>query len=99
MTTEFRCPTTHRRPKRSNGKPPDNLRPHGHTPDLTVRRDKARSLSGCKSRPATIAPAGSNRSSRGGNEAAEAFGAKGHQVAPRACRPLRDVNAEQASKR
>src|SRR5262245_59517688 len=38
-----------------------------------VRRDKAALSSGCKSRPAT-APAGSNRSSYGGNEVAEAFG-------------------------
>src|SRR5215470_14448878 len=38
-----------------------------------VRRDKAALSSGCKSHPAT-APAGSNRSSCGGNEMAEAFG-------------------------
>jgi hypothetical protein len=38
-----------------------------------VRRDKAALSSGCKSRPAN-APAGSNRSSHGGNEVAEAFG-------------------------
>ena len=38
-----------------------------------VRRDKAALSSGCKSHPAT-APAGSNRSSHGGNEMAEAFG-------------------------
>jgi hypothetical protein len=38
-----------------------------------VRRDKAALSSGCKSHPAT-APAGSNRSSYGGNEVAEAFG-------------------------
>jgi hypothetical protein len=37
-----------------------------------VRRDKAALSSGCKSHPAT-APAGSNRSSHGGNEVAEAF--------------------------
>ena len=35
--------------------------------------DKAALSSGCKSHPAT-APAGSNRSSHGGNEVAEAFG-------------------------
>ena len=40
---------------------------------LGVRRDKAALSSGCKSHPAT-APAGSNRSSHGGNEVAEAFG-------------------------
>ena len=41
--------------------------------ELGVRRDKAALSSGCKSHPAT-APAGSNRSSHGGNEMAEAFG-------------------------
>ena len=45
---------------------------------LLVRREKVRSFSGCESRPAKFAPAGSNRSSRGGNEAAEAFDEKGH---------------------
>ena len=38
-----------------------------------VRRGKAALSSGCKSHPAN-APAGSNRSSYGGNEVAEAFG-------------------------
>src|ERR1700675_4046505 len=38
-----------------------------------VRRAKAALSSGCKPHPAT-APAGSNRSSHGGNEMAEAFG-------------------------
>ena len=38
-----------------------------------VRRGKAALSSGCKSHPAT-APAGSNRSSHGGDEMAEAFG-------------------------
>jgi len=38
-----------------------------------VRREKAALSSGCKPHPAT-APAGSNRSSHGGNEMAEAFG-------------------------
>jgi hypothetical protein len=37
-----------------------------------VRRDKAALSSGCKPHPAA-APAGSNRSSHGGNEVAEAF--------------------------
>jgi hypothetical protein len=37
-----------------------------------VRRAKAALCSGCKPHPAT-APAGSNRSSHGGNEVAEAF--------------------------
>ncbi len=40
---------------------------------LGVRRGKAAFFSGCKSHPA-IAPAGSNWSSHGGNEMAEAFG-------------------------
>jgi hypothetical protein len=37
-----------------------------------VRRAKAALSSGCKAHPAN-APAGSNRSSHGGNEVAEAF--------------------------
>src|SRR3979490_865561 len=41
-------------------------------PALGVRRGKAALSSGCKPHPA-IAPAGSNRSSHGGNEVAEAF--------------------------
>jgi hypothetical protein len=40
--------------------------------ELGVRRGKAALSSGCKSHPAN-APAGSNRSSHGGNEVAEAF--------------------------
>jgi hypothetical protein len=42
-----------------------------------VRRAKALSFSGCESRPATFAPAGSNWSSRGGNETAGASGVEG----------------------
>src|SRR4030088_3101272 len=42
------------------------------TSGFGVRRGKAALSSGCKSHPAT-APAGSNRSSHGGNEVAEAF--------------------------
>ena len=41
--------------------------------ELGVRRDKAALSSGCKSHPAN-APAGSSRSSYGGDEIAEAFG-------------------------
>ena len=41
--------------------------------DQGVRRDKAALSSGCRTHPAT-APAGSNRSSYGGDEIAEAFG-------------------------
>src|SRR6185437_3555698 len=37
-----------------------------------VRRENACTPCGWKTRPATVAPAGSNRSSRRGNEAAEA---------------------------
>ena len=40
---------------------------------LRVRRDKAALSSGCEPHPAN-APAGSNRSSHGGDEMAEAFG-------------------------
>ncbi len=42
-----------------------------------VRREKAAIFSGCETHPATVAPAGSNRRSRGGNESAEAFGVEG----------------------
>jgi hypothetical protein len=44
---------------------------------IWVRREKAALSSGCKSHPAN-APAGSNRSSHGGDEMAEAFGVAGH---------------------
>jgi hypothetical protein len=44
-----------------------------HLSAYGVRREKAALSSGCKAHPAT-APAGSNRSSHGGNEVAEAFG-------------------------
>jgi hypothetical protein len=47
-------------------------------PIFYVRRAKARSLSGGQTHPATFASAGSNRSSRGGDETAEAFDVKGH---------------------
>jgi hypothetical protein len=43
-----------------------------------VRRGKARFPSGRQTHPATFAPAGSNRSSRGGDETAEASGVEGH---------------------
>ena len=45
-----------------------------------------------------VVPAGSNRSGGGGNEVAGAFDAKGRLAAPRAGRPQRGVNAEQAPK-
>ena len=44
---------------------------------ICVRREKAALSSGCKPHPAN-APAGSNRSSHGGDEMAEAFGVAGH---------------------
>ncbi len=47
---------------------------------LGVRRGKAAFFSGCKSHPATIAPAGSNRSRHGGDEMAEASGVEGHEL-------------------
>ena len=47
------------------------------SPDYAVRRGKAAIFSGCETHPATVAPAGSNRRSRGGNESAEAFGVEG----------------------
>ncbi len=47
---------------------------------LGVRRGKAAFFSGCKSHPATIAPAGSNRSSHGGDEMPEAFGIASHEL-------------------
>jgi hypothetical protein len=48
------------------------LRGRGVMSALGVRRAKAALSSGCKPHPAA-APAGSNRSSHGGNEVAEAF--------------------------
>jgi hypothetical protein len=66
---------------------------------LGVRREKAALSSGCKPHPVT-APAGSNRSSHGGNEVAEAFGERvtiyGDSASVQA---VTRVNAEQASKR
>jgi hypothetical protein len=47
------------------------------TSAICVRREKAALSSGCKSHPAN-APAGSNRSSHGGDEMAEAFGVARH---------------------
>ena len=45
--------------------------------DISVCRGKARFLRGCKSLPARVAPAGSNRSRREGNDLSEAFDGKG----------------------
>src|SRR5260221_9837652 len=64
-----------------------------------VRRDKAALSSGCESHRAT-APAGSNRSSHGGNEVAEAFGWGVTIYGDSASRQaVTRVNAEQTSKR
>src|SRR6516225_9247885 len=65
---------------------------------LGVRRDKAALSSGCKSHPAT-APAGSNRSSYGGDEIAEAFGCVSRIGDSASVQAVTRVNAEQASKR
>src|SRR3990172_9499404 len=46
-------------------------------PQILVRREKLCIFSGCNSRPATVVPAGSNRSGDGGNEIVEAFDGKG----------------------
>ena len=62
--------------------PPGIMKEHLHTrahaglfdvSHMGVRRDKPALSSGCKSHPAN-APAGSSRSSYGGDEIAEAFG-------------------------
>jgi len=68
------------------------------SPDISVRREKALSSSGCESRPATVAPAGSNRSNRGGNEAVEAFGVEGPSRDLAIVQAVTRVNVEQASK-
>ena len=70
----------------------------GYRPD-SVRRDKAPFLSGCESRPATVAPAGSNRSGRWRQryrpKHSDDKGRPG-RLSDHAGR--NDVNAEQASK-
>ena len=45
--------------------------------DYLVRLKEGAVSQWVRAHPATVAPAGSNRSSRGGDEAAEAFGAEG----------------------
>ena len=47
--------------------------------DYLVRLKEGAVSSWVQAHPATVAPAGSNRSSRGGNEAAEASGVEGHE--------------------
>jgi hypothetical protein len=46
--------------------------------DYLVRLKEGAVSSWARAHPATVAPAGSNRSSRGGNETAEASGVEGH---------------------
>jgi integrase len=46
--------------------------------DYLVRLKEGAVSQWVRAHPATVAPAGSNRSSRGGDEAAEAFGVEGH---------------------
>ena len=66
---------------------------------MGVRRDKAALSSGCKSHPAN-APAGSSRSSYGGDEIAEAFGMRVTKYGDSASvQAVTRVNAEQTSKR
>src|SRR5439155_18684537 len=65
---------------------------------MSVRRDKASFFSGCNSHLATVAPASSNRSGSGGNEAAEASDAKGRTGDSASRQAVTRVNAEQASK-
>ena len=64
-----------------------------------MRRAKALSFSGCESRPATFAPAGSYWSSRGGNEAAEASGVEGSVRDLATPQAIICMNSEQAAKR
>ena len=47
--------------------------------DYLVRLKEGAVSSWARAHPATVAPAGSNRSSRGGNKAAEASGVEGHE--------------------
>src|SRR5438094_9664693 len=65
---------------------------------MSVRRAKASFFSGCNSHLATVAPASSNRSGSGGNEAAEASDGKGRTGDPASRQAVTCVNAEQASK-
>ena len=53
-----------------------------HQPGFAVRRAKALFSSRCETCPALVAPAGSNRSNRGGNEAVEAFVVEGSEREP-----------------
>jgi hypothetical protein len=66
---------------------------------ISVCRGKARFLRGCESLPARVASAGSNRSSREGNDPVEASDGKGHSSDSASVRAVTRVNVEQASKR
>jgi hypothetical protein len=55
------------------------MSPWGSGPTLTCAVERRCVPSGCEAHPATVAPAGSNRSSCGDNEAAEASGVEGHR--------------------
>jgi hypothetical protein len=83
---------------RGNASSVGNVARTGASPDVSVRRAKALSFSGCESRPATVAPAGSNRSNGGGNEAVEAFGVEGPSRDLAIMQAVTRVNVEQASK-
>src|SRR5271165_2548403 len=65
--------------------------------DLNVRRAKARFPSGRQTHPATFAPAGSNRSSRGGNKTAEASGVEGHFGDSASMRAIQSDNGRSSS--
>ena len=64
-------------PDERGGQPICSTYSHRATLLLYVRREKAALSSGCEPHPAN-APAGSNRSSHGGDEMAEAFGIARH---------------------
>ena len=66
---------------------------------MSVRRVKVSFFSGCNSHLATVAPASSNRSGSGGNEAAGAFDAKGRTGDSASRQARTHVNAMQAPKR
>ena len=59
-------------------------------PEFDVRYEKVAPFLRVRIPPGDFAPAGSNRSSHGGNEVAEAFGVEGHLVTWRVCRPQRE---------
>lgn len=66
---------------------------------MNVRRDKSCIFNGWNSRPATVVPAGSNRSGDGGNKIVGAFDVQGRLGGSASRQAVTRVNAEQASKR